>query len=139
MLQRKRRNNFRLIVLTLLHGQLYRVLRTEKVVHHEADEVVGEVADVEVGAVVGEVEAVVEVAVARKASPPQSLRNRAEKNANAPLSLTVALILVSVVRLSPRLRLQKKQKQMLHRRKLCVLSVQSVLLGDASIERQRLL
>jgi hypothetical protein len=71
MSQRKKRNNSRLIVLTLLHGQLYRVLRTEKVVHHEVDEVVDVgVGVLEEGAVVGEVEAVVEVAVARKASPP---------------------------------------------------------------------
>lgn len=133
-------------VLTLLRGQFSRVLRKKAVRHEagvEADVGVGVEEAVVVGAVVA-VEVVAEVAVARKASPLQCLRNKAEKSANGLLSLTVALILVFVVRLSPLLRHQKKQKQMLHdictAIKLCVSCVQFVLWGIAfCLERRRLL
>lgn len=144
--QGKKRNNSKLTVLTLLRGQFSRVLRKKAVRHEadvEADAGVGVEEAVVVGAVVA-VEVVAEVAVARKASPLQCLRNKAEKSANGLLSLTVALILVFVVRLSPLLRHQKKQKQMLHdictAIKLCVSCVQFVLWGIAfCLERRRLL
>lgn len=113
MLQRKKKNSSRLTGLILLRGQHLRDLRIELARH-----AVGEVVDVGAAVAAGEegavgVEEVAgEAAMAKRTRVAKRLRNRLEKSANAQLSLMVALILVSVVKLSPQLRRRKKQKQM---------------------------